>query len=65
MAQKRLLEGFLFWVVVGLVFAFIVSLAGIYGYLRGIRETQELFVLEKCWLNNKTRDIECITYISD
>lgn len=37
----------------------------VYAYHRGQYQTYEDIVLEKCWLNKQSRDIECIQYISE
>jgi hypothetical protein len=37
----------------------------IYSYQMGRDSAFDDLILEKCWLNNQTRDIECITRITD
>ena len=35
------------------------------GLYEGKKQSFEDFILEKCWLNKTTRDIECIQYLAD
>ena len=35
------------------------------GYQAGRTSLMNDIILEKCWLNKQSRDIECITYMGD
>ena len=49
-------------VILSMVVSSILVLGGVHV---GKNKAFEAFILEECWLNKTTRDIECIQYIAD
>jgi hypothetical protein len=41
----------------------LLSISFVLGYFKGKERAFESIITEECWLNNNTRDIECISYI--